>query len=116
MIVNLVGALGGLLFVFACLPMAYATVKKGAAAVTDRTTIWTFVCATILFGAYLIAKTGFWNVPSMSIGVETICWSIVAWYSYFPRPTYLDVFNFTPMFVECPHGYRDWDDCPECCH
>jgi len=20
------------------------------------------------------------------------------------------------MSSECPHGYRDWDLCPDCCH
>ena len=100
------GALGGLAFVAACLPMAFATIKTGKAVVTDRKTIWTFVFATVMFGIYLVAATGLWNVPSLSILVEVACWSTVAWYSYFPRPTYLDMFKFTPF--ERAEQDSDW--------
>lgn len=78
------GAVGGLLFMFACLPMAYKTIKSGQAVVTDRLTIWTFVSALLTFGTYLVSVTGLWNVPSISMIIELLSWCVVAFYSYFP--------------------------------
>lgn len=82
--IDIIGAVGSFLFAVACVPMAIATVRAGDAMVKDRSTIWIFVFATLLFGIYLIGKTGI-NIPSMTIVVEFICWKIVAWYSYFPN-------------------------------
>ncbi|SHH43868.1 hypothetical protein [Desulforamulus hydrothermalis] len=24
--------------------------------------------------------------------------------------------NMENEYYQCPHGYDDWDDCPDCCH
>ena len=82
--IDIIGAIGSILFAAACVPMAIATVRAGDAMVKDRATIWIFVLATFMFGIYLIGKTGI-NIPSMTIILEFICWKIVAWYSYFPN-------------------------------
>lgn len=81
--IDIIGAIGSLLFAAACIPMAASTVYSGDAAVKDRATIWIFVFATLLFGIYLVGKTGI-NIPSMTIIVECAAWCIVAKYSYYP--------------------------------
>ena len=124
-LIDLSGAIGGSLFVMACVPMAWRTIKGGKSVVTDRATIWTFVSACTLFGAYLIGKTGLWNLPSLSIIVELVAWAIVAWYSYFPRPKKIDMSYvgrrrleeyIAPMDEQC-HGrgcsrYHHGASCP----
>ncbi len=46
----------------------------------------------------------------------------VAWLEYVERMKYMRYpgevatqYRF-PSKVPCPHGFQDWDDCPDCCH
>ncbi len=84
-LIEVAGSLGGFLFATACIPMAVKTIRAGRDIGNPISTIWTFVGATLLFSIYLIAKTGIDNAPSIFLVTEFVCWSIAAWYHYFPR-------------------------------
>ena len=32
------------------------------------------------------------------------------------RPEFARLEAAEPAPTSCPHGFRDWDDCPDCCH
>lgn len=84
-LIDFIGAAGAVLFATACFPMAWKTVKIGKSIGTPAATVWTFVGATFSFGVYLGAKVGWYEVPTILIYSEFLCWSTALWYHYFPR-------------------------------
>ncbi|MDR5728822.1 MAG: hypothetical protein RB191_15475 [Terriglobia bacterium] len=84
-LIGIIGAVGSLLFGAACAPMAWKTLKSGHGIGTPEWTIWIFVAATLLFGVYMVDKVGAWQVPTLVIFFEAVCWLIALWYEYFPR-------------------------------
>ena len=106
----LLGLIGNIGFGVACIPMTWRTWQSGKNEGIPLSSAWTFLIAIVSFYGYLLA-TYPWNPLTNIIGiVEALSWMIVLWYSYFPRqPTVIEV-------IRCPHGFKDWDWCPECCH
>lgn len=82
-IILICGLIGNLGFGFSAITLAWATYKTGRAA-TPKHTSWLFWSACVAFTISLIGQYGFNWLFSVLI-VETICWSIVLWYTYWPR-------------------------------
>lgn len=83
--IDAAGALGGFLFSTACIPMAMKTWRLGRGIGTPRSTIWTFIGATLLTSIYLVGKVGQWQPATLFLESEVASWCVVAWFEYFPR-------------------------------
>lgn len=81
---EIIGTVGSILFATACVPMAWKTIRTGGDIGNPISTIWTFVGATLLFGAYLTESLGL-TIPVLMLWLEFACWSTALWYHYFPR-------------------------------
>jgi hypothetical protein len=42
--------------------------------------------------------------------------SVRQWYLTGAVAVLAGLFEDKPKPKLCPHGYSDWDDCPDCCH
>lgn len=81
---EIAGTVGSICFVAACIPMAWKTFRLGHDIGNPISTIWTFVVATFATSLYLYGIDGL-RPPADLTMVEFVCWSLAAWYHYFPR-------------------------------
>jgi len=82
--IDYIGGLGGALFGIAAFPSVYKAVRTGSAVEVPALTIWLFWTACLTYFGWLFLKFGI-QWPFFFGGVETVSWSVIAWYHYFPR-------------------------------
>ena len=82
--IELLGILGGAAFAFAAVPAAWTTFRKGQPLGTPMSIAWAVFTGCILLYSYLTLKYGFDIILLLVYGIETLSWSVLIWYNYFP--------------------------------
>lgn len=83
--VELLGIIGGLLFMYSGIPVAWQCIKTKSATHLPQQLMWTVMLGAIFMLAYITLKLGFdWLVWAEYI-ITILVWLIVIYYRYFGK-------------------------------
>ena len=83
--IQLLGILGGMLFAYAGVPSAIATIKVGKSIGVPILTAWLIFLGTIFLYAYLFLSYGFDLVLTINYSIEALSWGVIIKYHYIER-------------------------------
>ena len=83
--IQLLGVIGGILFAYAGVPSAIATIKAGKSIGVPILTALLIFFGTIFLYAYLFLSYGFDLVLTINYTIEALSWGVIIKYHYFER-------------------------------
>lgn len=82
---DICGVIGNVGFGVGCLPTAWRTARAGRSIGTPVSLAWTLSIACLTFYIYLLGTYGWSPFIGIIGAVETVSWTTVLWFHYFPR-------------------------------
>lgn len=84
-LLSLLGLIGGFCFSYCGVPSAYKTFRARKSIGSPIFVAWMIVLGSIFMYSYLIGMYGFDLLLAFNYGIQTVSWSIIVYYHYFPK-------------------------------